>query len=85
MLRIFKNVSKISALISRALSTTKLVSHGDFEWEPAKRPEDVVNVTYIDRHDIRHEIKGKVGDNLMFLAHRHDLDIEGACESALVS
>ena len=32
-----------------------------------------------------HNIAGKIGDNVLFLAHRHDIDIEGACEAALVS
>ena len=42
-------------------------------------------MTYIDRDNIEHRIRGKVGDNVLFLAHRHDIDIEGACEAALVS
>jgi len=44
---------------------------------------DDVTVTYIDREGISHQIKGKVGDNVMYLAQRHDLDIEGACEASL--
>ena len=28
-------------------------------------------------------IDGKVGDNLMYLAHRHGIDMEGACEASL--
>ena len=36
-----------------------------------------VNITYVDRDGERNDIKGKVGDNVMYLAHRHDLDIEG--------
>ena len=51
----------------------------------AKRPEDVVNIIYIDRDNLEHHIGGKIGDNVLFLAHRHDIDIEGACEAALVS
>ena len=45
--------------------------------------ENLLSV-YQDRDGIEHKIAGKVGDNLMFLAHRHDIDIEGACEAALV-
>jgi ferredoxin-2, mitochondrial len=36
-----------------------------------------VNVTYIDKDGKRHPIKGKVGDNLMYLAHRHEIEMEG--------
>ena len=89
MLRLLSPARRISVLTVnhsfRELSVNSRLCHGDFEWEAPKSPKDIVNVIYIDRHDIRHEIAGKVGDNLMFLAHRHDLDIEGACESALVS
>ena len=36
-----------------------------------------VNITYVDRDGETHDIKGKVGDNVMYLAHRHDVEIEG--------
>ena len=36
-----------------------------------------VNVTFIDRDDERHEVKGKVGDNVLYLAHRHGIEMEG--------
>ena len=89
MLRIFNRLNKTYSSIKtittlRPLSTSLIRLHGDYEWEDPKSPEDIVNVTYIDRHGINHKIAGKVGDNLMFLAHRHDIDIEGACEAALV-
>ncbi|PIK40915.1 putative adrenodoxin-like protein, mitochondrial-like [Apostichopus japonicus] len=59
------------------------LKNGEFEMQDPKSEEDVVNIVYIDRDDIRHEIKGKVGDNVMYLAHRYDIDIEGACEASL--
>ncbi|KAK3726567.1 hypothetical protein QZH41_011027, partial [Actinostola sp. cb2023] len=42
-----------------------------------------VNITYIDAKGERHEVKGKVGDNVMYLAHRYNIPIEGACEASL--
>lgn len=42
-----------------------------------------VTVTYVDRNGLEHTIEGRVGDNVMYLAQRHDLDIEGACEASL--
>ena len=36
-----------------------------------------VNVTFIDRDGDRHDIKGKVGDNVLYLAHRHGIEMEG--------
>lgn len=44
---------------------------------------DTVNITYIGRDGERYEIEGKTGDNVMYLAQRHDLDVEGACEASL--
>jgi ferredoxin len=52
-------------------------------------PKDVVRVVVVDREGVRHNMQGKVGDNLLYLAHRwrhegHDaLALEGACEASL--
>ena len=45
-------------------------AHGDYEWEDPKSPEDVVPFTIIARDGSRHEVAGKVGDNLLYLMHR---------------
>nr|XP_020452793.1 ferredoxin-2, mitochondrial [Monopterus albus] len=49
----------------------------------AEDPEDVVNVVYIDRSGQRIPVKAKVGDNVMYLAHKHGIELEGACEASL--
>lgn len=36
-----------------------------------------VNVVYIDRSGKRIPIKAKVGDNVLYLAHKHGIDLEG--------
>lgn len=36
-----------------------------------------VNVVFVDRDGERHEIKGKVGDNALYLAHRYGIEMEG--------
>mgnify|MGYP006365199081 FL=1 len=28
-------------------------------------------------------MRGKVGDNVLYLAHRHEIEMEGACEASL--
>ena len=38
---------------------------------------------YVDRENKRRQIRGKVGDNVLYLAHRHGIDLEGACEASL--
>ncbi|XP_064626499.1 adrenodoxin-like protein 1, mitochondrial [Lineus longissimus] len=56
---------------------------GKKEMEDPKSEDDVVNITYIDRDGDKIKIRGKVGDNVMYLAHRYDIDLEGACEASL--
>ena len=34
-------------------------------------------MVYVDRDGERHEIQGKVGDNVLYLAHRHGIAMEG--------
>ncbi|KAG9277498.1 ferredoxin-2, mitochondrial [Astyanax mexicanus] len=45
--------------------------------------EDVVNVVFIDRSGQKIPVKGKVGDNVLYLAQRQGIDLEGACEASL--
>lgn len=59
------------------------VFHGEFEMEDPKSEDEVVNITYIDKDGNKRPIKGKVGDNVLYLAHRYEIDMEGACEASL--
>ena len=34
---------------------------------------------FVDRDGIRHDIKGKIGDNVLYLAHRYGIELEGMC------
>jgi 2Fe-2S ferredoxin len=42
-------------------------------------------VTFIDPDGTRHEIDAPIGATLLELAHKHNIDIEGACEGSLAS
>ena len=42
-----------------------------------------VKITYIDKNGKPYEVKGKVGDNVLYLAHRYGIEMEGACEASL--
>nr|XP_004667504.1 ferredoxin-2, mitochondrial isoform X1 [Jaculus jaculus] len=46
-------------------------------------PGDVVNVVFVDRAGQRIPVTGRVGDNVLHLAQRHGVDLEGACEASL--
>lgn len=36
-----------------------------------------VHIVVIDRDGHKYDIKGKIGDNLLYLAHRYNIDMEG--------
>ena len=40
-------------------------------------------MTFIDRDGTRHEVEAPVGMSVLEIAHRHGIDIEGACEGSL--
>ncbi|CAD5226298.1 unnamed protein product [Bursaphelenchus xylophilus] len=75
--------TKNSFLQTQCFSKTPSFHHGDFEWQDPKSEDEVVNITYVTRDGSNKKIKGKVGDNVMYLAHRHNIEIEGACEASL--
>uniref|UniRef100_A0A9J7XWT7 Ferredoxin-2, mitochondrial n=1 Tax=Cyprinus carpio carpio TaxID=630221 RepID=A0A9J7XWT7_CYPCA len=45
--------------------------------------ERVVNVVYIDRCGQRIPVQARAGENALHLAHKHGVDLEGACEASL--
>ncbi|VDO06724.1 unnamed protein product, partial [Rodentolepis nana] len=58
---------------------------GDYEFKDPKSPEEIivsVTVYFKDKDGGVKKVAGKVGDNLMYLAHRYRVDIEGACEAS---
>nr|CDJ88674.1 Ferredoxin domain containing protein [Haemonchus contortus] len=67
----------------RLLSLTASKFHGDYEYQDPKSEDEVVNVTYVLRDGTKKHVRGKVGDNVMYLAHRYDIEMEGACEASL--
>lgn len=48
-----------------------------------KTEDEVVNVKYVDKNGKITTIRGKIGDNVMYLAHRFGIEMEGACEASL--
>jgi ferredoxin, 2Fe-2S len=40
-------------------------------------------MTFIDRSGARHEVDAPIGLSVLEIAHRNDIDIEGACEGSL--
>jgi ferredoxin, 2Fe-2S len=40
-------------------------------------------MTFIDRTGARHEVEAPIGLSVLEIAHRNNIDIEGACEGSL--
>lgn len=70
-------------MTARGLRTTQSLSHGEYEWKDPETEDEVVNITYIDKDGNKIPVRGKVGDNVLYLAHRHGIEMEGACEASL--
>ena len=80
--------SSVGVSARRSFGATPRALHGEFEHQPPSSPDEIVRVTFISRDGSKHAIDGKVGDNLMYLAHVHQDDnpavaLEGACEASL--
>lgn len=70
--------------INRAhISGTTSNRHGEYEWQDPKSDDEIVYITYITKDGNKIPVKGKIGDNVLYLAHRHSIDMEGACEASL--
>ena len=44
-----------------------------------------VKVCFVDAKGERTQVKGKVGDNLLYLAHRYNIPLEGRLDCLLIS
>ncbi|XP_058458152.1 adrenodoxin-like protein 1, mitochondrial isoform X2 [Malaya genurostris] len=70
-------------LLTRSIQSSRTLRHGEYEWQDPKNESEVVNITYIDKDGNRITVRGKVGDNALYLAHRYGVEMEGACEASL--
>lgn len=93
MLRLMGNRMRTASVLTQStkllrfkqahFSITPSKRHGEYEWQDPKSDDEIVNITYIAKDGARIPIKGKIGDNVLYLAHRHSIDMEGACEASL--
>ncbi|KAH8286173.1 hypothetical protein KR054_003579 [Drosophila jambulina] len=81
--QIAKPALNTPAINAHLLHTSIPRRHGEYEWQDPKSPEEIVNITYVDKDGKRTKVQGKVGDNVLYLAHRHGIEMEGACEASL--
>ncbi|XP_066458696.1 ferredoxin-2, mitochondrial [Eleutherodactylus coqui] len=62
---------------------TTAASQSDEDGPAKELHEEPVDVVFVDREGKRIPVRGKVGESVLYLAHRYDIDLEGACESSL--
>ncbi|XP_046648628.1 adrenodoxin-like protein 1, mitochondrial [Daphnia pulicaria] len=67
----------------RTFSLSPAVWSGEYEWQDPKSEDEVVNITFLDKEGKQRPVRGKVGDNVLYLAHRYGIELEGACEASL--
>ncbi|XP_066156559.1 adrenodoxin-like protein 1, mitochondrial [Euwallacea fornicatus] len=67
----------------RYLQTSSVQFHGEYEWQDPKSDDEIVNIIFITKEGDQVPIRGKIGDNLLYLAHRYEIPMEGACEASL--
>lgn len=66
-----KNILPMFRRFPLQISTTSAAFNGDYEYENAKSEDEVVQITYIQRDGTERKVRGKIGDNAMYLAHRY--------------
>lgn len=77
------NASHRPTQLHRTISLSSHHNHGEYEWQDPTSPDQIVHITFITKDGHKIPISGKIGDNLLYLAHRHNIDMEGACEASL--
>ncbi|XP_069363428.1 adrenodoxin-like protein 1, mitochondrial [Maniola hyperantus] len=81
--RNFKLIQTHFPIQKRLLRVTPALKHGEYEWQDPKSEDEIVNIVYIDKDGKKTKVRGKVGDNVLYLAHRYEIEMEGACEASL--
>jgi len=77
------NWTSIRCIMTSLQGTGSPLFIGEYEMKDPASEDEVVNVTFIDKAGERIFIRAKVGDNVLYLAHRHGIELEGACEASL--
>ncbi|KAL3982763.1 2Fe-2S iron-sulfur cluster binding domain family protein [Acanthocheilonema viteae] len=82
MLPALLRVSSLTRMVLIPFHMGAFLRAGEYEYQDAASESEVVYVNFILRDGTVKKVRGKVGDNVMYLAHRHKIDIEGACEAS---
>lgn len=83
MKKTFLPVYQLTRVPNIDIHTSRCTLHGEYEMQDPKSDAEIVNVTFIDKTGKRVPVTGKIGDNVLYLAHKHGIEMEGACEASL--
>ncbi|XP_027195932.2 adrenodoxin-like protein 1, mitochondrial Ferredoxin 1 [Dermatophagoides pteronyssinus] len=77
------NNNKLTTLLSNRLITLNLRNETSNNNNTNENTGEKIRVHYITNKGERITVEGNVGDNVMYLAQKNSIDIEGACEASL--
>lgn len=77
------NWTSVRCIMTSLQGTGSPLCIGDFEMKDPESEDQVVTVTFVDKAGERISVRAKVGDNVLYLAHRYGIELEGACEASL--
>ncbi|XP_061686976.1 ferredoxin-2, mitochondrial [Syngnathoides biaculeatus] len=77
------SVDRLRTAFSRYMQTNVGSYHSEESSPDEENQDNVVNVVYVDRSGQRIPVRAKVGDNILYLAHKNGIELEGACEASL--
>ncbi|XP_077185890.1 ferredoxin-2, mitochondrial [Paroedura picta] len=58
-------------------------SAGTYQAKEENCKAEIVNVVFVDRSGQRIKVQGRVGDDVLRLAQKNGIELEGACEASL--
>lgn len=73
----------VQHLKRRFVSPSAQLLSGEYEMTDPLCEEEVVNIVFVSKDGEKTPVRGKIGDNVLYLAHRYGIPLEGACEASL--
>jgi len=69
--------------VGKSFHSSPCSFHGEYEMKDPQTEDEVVMLTVINKDGSKEKVRGKVGDNLLYLSKRFEIAMEGACEASL--
>ncbi|EJD75173.1 hypothetical protein LOAG_17633 [Loa loa] len=82
MLPTLLRITSLTKVVQVPFHVGAFLKTGEYECRNSASESEIVHVNFILPDGTIKKVRGKVGDNVMYLAHRYKVDIEGACEAS---